>query len=207
MAEIDWSEAAWRHLCGADPVMARVAESCGPVAYEAAGAWAELVSAVVGQQLSNKAARSILDRLLALVGDPPDPEKLATTDPDTLRTAGLSRVKANSLHALGRSVVAGDIVVADLDEMEDAAVLETLCALPGIGPWTAGMVLVFGLGRPDVLLPADLGVRKGVQMAYRLDKLPSPKKVAELSKKHEWHPYATAANFYLWRVADGKAPV
>jgi DNA-3-methyladenine glycosylase II len=163
-----------------------------------------LVRAVVYQQLSGKAASTILGRVLALYGGRyPIADELVATSEEKLRAAGLSRQKQSYLRDLARHVQDGTLPLDRLHELDDAQIIEALTAVKGIGRWSAQMFLMFRLGRPDVLPDADLGIRKGVQRAYRMRKLPPPKKVQQVGAR--WSPYATYACWYLWRSLDGDA--
>src|ERR1700759_2073062 len=126
-----------------------------PDAYEA------LARAIVGQQLSTKAAASIWEKVLALFdGDTPAPEQVLAADPQELRDAGLSWGKVNYFRDLAEHIADGELDVATLDQHDDDAIVEELTAIKGIGVWTAEMFLIFSLGRPDVLPVGDLGIRK-----------------------------------------------
>lgn len=199
---VSWAESAWRHLGQADDVMAGLARRFGPVQFKVEGAFPHLVNAVVGQQISGRAAAAIRKRVLETVGDPPDPDTLASMEFDALRRCGLSQSKAKCLQGVAHAIVRGELDVDELWGLEDDEVERRLCALAGVGPWTAGSVLIFGMGRPDVLLDGDLGVRKGLKLAYGLDELPSAKGVVRMAKEYGWHPYCTAVNFYLWGITD-----
>jgi DNA-3-methyladenine glycosylase II len=163
-----------------------------------------LLSAIVYQQLSGKAASTILGRVLALYGGRyPTADELIATPDEQLRAAGLSRQKLSYLRDLARHVRDGSLPLDRVHDLDDAQIIEALTAVKGIGRWSAQMFLMFRLGRPDVLPDADLGIRKGIQRAYRMQKLPPPKKVQQLGAR--WSPYATYACWYLWRSLDGDA--
>jgi DNA-3-methyladenine glycosylase II len=162
-----------------------------------------LTRAIIYQQLSGKAAGTILERFLGLFGDHtfPAPADVLRASPERLRSAGLSRPKAG--YILGLAQKALDDFVPTLDEcdrMTDSEIIERLTCIKGVGLWTAEMLLIFNLGRPDVLPVRDLGVRKGFQFAYRKRKLPEPEQLARYGAR--WAPHRTAAAWYLWRAAD-----
>jgi DNA-3-methyladenine glycosylase II len=162
-----------------------------------------LTHAVIHQQLSGQAAGTILGRFRALFGDDdfPNPEAVLTASPERLRSAGLSRPKASYILGIAQKAVDGHIPTLDeCDRMTDAELIERLISIKGIGRWTAEMLLIFNLGRPDVLPVDDLGVRKGFQFAYGKRKLPEPEQLARYGLR--WSPYRTAAAWYLWRAAD-----
>jgi DNA-3-methyladenine glycosylase II len=163
-----------------------------------------LLRAIVYQQLSGKAASTILGRVLALYGGRyPTADELIATPEEQLRAAGLSRQKLSYLRDLARHVQDGSLPLDRVHDLDDTQIIEALTAVKGIGRWSAQMFLMFRLGRPDVLPDADLGIRKGIQRAYRMRKLPPPKKVQQLGAR--WSPYATYACWYLWRSLDGDA--
>lgn len=151
-----------------------------------------LVDAIVSQQISGKAAASILARLAELV--PIRPAALASADLRRLRRAGLSRAKASYVRELARFAEAGGL--RGLGRLSDAAVIERLVQVKGVGVWTAEMFLIFSLGRLDVLAVDDLGLRAGIQRAYGLAQLPRPAEVRALAEP--WRPYRTIATLYLW---------
>jgi DNA-3-methyladenine glycosylase II len=161
--------------------------------------YASLIRAIAGQQLSVKAARAIYGRLIARFdGRPPTPKELLADDPDELRTAaGLSRAKTASLRSLAEHVLAGELELDRLKQLDDAEAIAELVAVKGIGEWTAHMFLMFTLHRPDVLATGDLGIRNAAMRAYGLE---SPPDAATLTKLAEpWRPYRTRACLYLWR--------
>jgi 3-methyladenine DNA glycosylase/8-oxoguanine DNA glycosylase len=121
--------------------------------------------------------------------------------PERLRSAGLSRPKVSYVLGIAQKAVDGNIPsLDDCDRMTDAELISSLTAVKGVGVWTVEMLLIFNLGRPDVLPVHDLGVRKGFQFAYRKRKLPEPEPLARFGVR--WAPYRTTAALYLWRAAD-----
>jgi DNA-3-methyladenine glycosylase II len=160
--------------------------------------YAALVRAIVGQQLSVRAARAIYDRLLARFdGQPPTPQQILDDDPDALRVAaGLSHAKVRYLRSLAEHVVSGELEIDRLEQLSDDEVMAELVAVKGIGGWSAHIFLMFTLGRPDVLAVGDLGIRRAVQRGYELAELPSAAELTELAEP--WRPYRTAACVLLW---------
>jgi DNA-3-methyladenine glycosylase II len=164
-----------------------------------------LVRSIVGQQLSTKAAASIYARVLDLFGgDVPTPAQLIAIDPDTLRGAGLSRAKVAYLRDLAERVEDGELDLDHLRELSDDEVSAQLTAVKGIGQWSVDMFLIFYLGRPDVLAVGDLGIRRAVERAYGLKKIPDAKTVLRIGEP--WRPYRSLACLYLWASLDN-APV
>jgi DNA-3-methyladenine glycosylase II len=165
-------------------------------------AYGALVRAIVGQQLSTTAARTIFERLVEhFGGHTPTPRQLLDADPEKMRAAaGLSRAKVTFLRDLAEHVEDGELDLEQLAELPDDEVVEQLTAVKGLGPWTVHMFLIFHLGRPDVLPVGDLGVRKAAQQLYGLDEPPAP---AELERIAEpWRPHRSLASLYLWRSLD-----
>lgn len=159
---------------------------------------------IVYQQLSGKAASTIYGRFAALFpGDTPVAHLVLDLPEDQLRGVGLSRQKIGYLRDLSTRVAAGDVPIDTLHELSDDEIIAALTSVKGIGRWTAQMFLMFRLGRPDVLPDLDLGIQKGIQRAYRMRKLPTPKRVLEVGAK--WAPYRTIASWYLWRSLDATA--
>jgi DNA-3-methyladenine glycosylase II len=158
-----------------------------------------LLRAIVGQQLSTKAARAIYGRLVAWFGGrTPTPEEVLAADPDEMRAAaGLSRAKVTFLRSLAERIVDGELELDRLDALDDEEVITELVAVKGIGAWSAHMFLMFQLDRPDVLAVGDLGIRRAVQRAYGLEALPSSEELEALAER--WRPYRTIACRILWR--------
>ncbi len=160
-----------------------------------------LARAIVGQQLSTKAAASIWERLLAAFdGRTPTPKQLIAAEPQALRDAGLSWSKVAYLRDLAERIVDGELDLDRLPELPDELVIEELIRIKGVGRWTAEMFLIFHLGRPDVLSTGDLGIRRAIQIAYGLDELPSPAEMERIAEA--WRPHRTLACLYLWRSLD-----
>ena len=205
MSDPDHKEAV-EHLSAADPVMAEIIERVGPCmlgartdrggpAHDHYGA---LVRAIVGQQLSVSAARSIYARLTDRYGGrTPTPAKLLADDPEELRAAaGLSRAKVLFLRDLAERLESGALRLDDIEDVSDKEVAERLVEVKGVGQWTADIYLLFHLGRPDVLPVGDLGIRRAAMLSYRLRKLPEPPRLIKLARP--WRPWRSIASWYLW---------
>lgn len=198
------SIAAAQHLRAADPVLARAVDAVGPCTLQATGRpYDSLVRAILYQQLAGAAAATIERRFLALYGGVPTPEQLLATDVDTLRTAGVSRQKAGYLHDLARRAAEG-IVSDALIALDDDEAARRVMLVKGIGRWTADMLLIFCLGRPDVLPTGDLGVKNAVQRLYGHEAHLSPAALVELAEP--WRPFRSAAAWYLWQYLDVVTP-
>lgn len=193
------------HIADADPVMAAVIERAGPCRIEVGrmdSPFQSLLRAIVFQQLNGKAAATIHGRLLALFpGEHPDPEELLAAPEEALRGCGLSRAKTAAARDLAARTLDGTVPdLATLRAMDDDAIVERLTAVRGVGPWTAEMLLVFQLGRPDVLPVTDYGVRNGFRRAFGLGDLPTPTLLR--AEGERWRPYRSVASWYLWRAVE-----
>ena len=167
--------------------------------------FARLVRAIVAQQLSARAARTILDRVQARLPDGLiTPSGLASVGPEALRACGLSGPKTRYVLALADGVASGEIDLAALAHLADDEVAARLTAIKGIGTWTAEMFLIFALGRPDIMPLADAGVRAAIRHAYRLDAPPTSDEMARLAEP--WRPYRSFGAWYLWRSLDAPLP-
>ena len=167
--------------------------------------FAALVRAIVGQQISTKAARSINLKLIALGGDPPRPERLIELGEARLRTVGLSSAKARYVLNLAEAVVSGELPLDQFDDTwDDESITRSLIAVKGIGVWTAEMFLIFVMNRPDVLPAGDLGVRVALKGRHGLAELPAPRDCHALAEP--WRPYRTVASWYIWRGVDTPRP-
>jgi DNA-3-methyladenine glycosylase II len=166
-----------------------------------------LVRAIVSQNISEIASRSIYRRLIERFGGrPPRPQEILDVDPDELRApVGLSRAKVAALHSLADHIVSGELALERLRELPDEDVIAQLVSVKGIGTWTADIFLIFHLHRPDVLPAGDLGLRHAVERAYGLDGLPSPADVERIAEP--WRPHRTLASLYLWRTVEATPQV
>jgi DNA-3-methyladenine glycosylase II len=195
---------AIKHLRTADPALGAVIDRVGTfkLVPRAEGShFDHVVRSIVGQQLSGKAAQTIYKRVLDLKGGKaPTPADFLKIPVANLRAAGLSGRKTEYIKELAQRTHEGSLAILKIHEMEDAAVMETLVSVRGIGPWTAQMVLMFRLGRPDVFPELDLGVQKAIQKLRRMRKLPTPKQMTKIGELYA--PYRTYAAWYLWRSLE-----
>ena len=162
-----------------------------------------LMRAITYQQLSGKAAATIHGRVVALFpeGSGPHPELLLELPETALRGAGLSRNKLLALKDLAAKSLDGTVPeTRGLDALTDDEIIERLTQVRGVGRWTVEMFLIFTLGRPDVLPVTDLGIRRGFQRAYGMQRLPAYSTVERAGRA--WSPYRSVASWYLWRMAD-----
>jgi 3-methyladenine DNA glycosylase/8-oxoguanine DNA glycosylase len=197
---------ACRHLSAADPILSNVIRRTGACALRppwGRSLFDALLRSIVYQQLSGRAAETILRRVVGLYAPAPtpDPAALLATDDAVLRSAGLSGNKTAALKDLARHALDGTIpTLAQARALGDDELVERLTVVRGIGRWTVEMLLIFRLGRPDVLPVDDLGVRKGFQRAYGMRRLPA---AVTITRRAEcWRPYRSVASWYLWREAE-----
>jgi DNA-3-methyladenine glycosylase II len=209
------SAKARKQLAASDPTMATLIERIGKIDLATRlarrkeerpnDAYGALLRAIVGQQLSTKAARTIYGRVLDLFdGGTPSPEQLLEADEADLRGAGLSGRKVEYIRDLASHVIEGELELDRLDQLDDEEVIEEIVAVRGLGVWTAEMFLMFHLERPDVLSGGDLGIRKAIQIEYGLEEMPSPARVLEIGEP--WRPQRSLASLYLWESL-ANAPV
>jgi DNA-3-methyladenine glycosylase II len=197
---------AINHLKKADPVLAAIIEKTGPyrVTYMEP-VFQTLVRSIVYQQLSGKAAMTIFNRLVeAAKVTPLTPEAILKMRAQKMRTLGLSKQKTVYIRELAKLTRDGAIRFERLPEMEDAAIIETLTRVKGVGVWTVQMFLMFALQRPNVLPVGDLGVRAAMKKAYGLAELPKPEEMESIAAA--WHPYRSVASWYLWRSLENQGP-
>lgn len=195
-----------RFLAKRDPVMAALVRAAGPYRLEVESShtpFEALARAITHQQLNGVAAKRILDRFIALFGDGafPAPSAVVERPEEELRAVGLSFAKIASLKDLAAKAGNGIVPARRaLEALDDEAIVERLTQVRGIGRWTVEMLLMFQLGRPDVLPVDDFGVRNGFRLAYGLRGLPTPRALAQFGER--WAPQRTAAAWYLWRAVD-----
>ena len=195
-----------RYLSKTDPVMKRLIQDIGPyrlMPRVRRSPFESLARAIAYQQLHEKAAESILRRFVALFPTKrfPQPDDLLAMNKQAIRGAGFSQAKVAALRDLAAKILDGTVpTVAIVRKLDDEAIIERLIEVRGIGRWTVEMLLIFQLGRPDVLPVDDFGVRNGFRIVYGRRSMPTPKEVRQYGER--WRPYRTAAAWYLWRAAD-----
>jgi len=202
------------HLARTDAVMAGLVAAAGPYRLETELEWTlfrALARAISHQQLHANAANAILKRFIASCGsgDFPTPEEVLAAPQRKMRAAGFSLAKIAALKDLAQKILEGVVPErATLGEITDDEIIERITQVRGIGRWTVEMMLMFQLGRPDVLPVDDFGVRNGFRLAYGLRKMPPPR--ALMAYGERWRPHRTAAAWYLWRAIElsraGKLP-
>jgi DNA-3-methyladenine glycosylase II len=198
--------AAIQHLERSDRVLRRVIRQIGPCKLEPVfkrSPFESLVRAVAHQQLHATAANSILDRFIALFPGKrfPKPEHVLGISELRLREAGFSQAKVLCIRDVAAKTLEGVVpTTAKIRRLDDIEIIERLTQARGVGRWTAEMLLIFQLGRPDVLPVDDFGLRNGFRVAYKLDKMPTARELRDYGAR--WAPHRTTASWYLWRVAD-----
>jgi len=193
---------ARRHLMRADPVMRGLAQKTGALDLAPRGTpYVSLVRAILYQQLAGPAAAAIERRFLALYGGRvPPPDALAFATDEHLRTAGISRQKSGYFRSIGEHFASGELSDRKLLRAPDDEVIESVTRIKGVGRWTADMLLMFCLGRPDVLPVGDLGIQNSMRKAYGLAALPKADEMVAIAEP--WRPYRSVAAGYLWRSTD-----
>lgn len=196
---------AIQHLKSSDPILAGIIARVGEYRMRSLEPnFDTLVRSITNQQISGKAAKAILTRLLDACGQELTPEQILKLTPQRMKSLGFSRQKTAYIRDLARHVRDGKLDFAALRAMDDEAVIARLTDVKGIGVWTAHMFLMFALKRENVLPVGDLGVQNAIKRHYRKRKV-TPKHVAKVGKP--WHPYCSVATWYLWRSLDGEAQI
>ena len=197
------------HLKKCDPVLARLIETHPAPTFEKhTNYYQELVDSIISQQLSVKAARTIEGRFKELFGGTfPSPQQILEKDVETLRGVGLSRPKARYIQDLAQNILDGVVKFDELDSLANQAIIDELTKVKGIGEWTVHMFLMFCMGRLDVLPTGDLGIRNGIAKLYDLDHVPTPDEVTDIAVNRGWHPYESAASWYIWQSLDNTPSV
>jgi DNA-3-methyladenine glycosylase II len=196
------------HLARADVVLAGVIRAVGPCGLEPQAdchPFQSLAQAIAHQQLNGTAANTILKRLIHTCGQGafPTPQMLLAASPESLRAAGFSFAKVAALRDLAEKTLAAVVPdAATLLQLSDEEIIARLTQVRGVGRWTVEMLLMFQLGRPDVLPVDDFGVRSGFRAAYGLSRMPRPKALAAWGER--WKPYRSTAAWYLWRALELK---
>jgi DNA-3-methyladenine glycosylase II len=195
------------YLSKADPVLAPVISKAGlPTITPHKNYYQELVESIVSQQLSVKAARTIMNRFLALFPDDnfPAPDQILGKTVEEMRAVGLSRQKATYIQDLAVKVIEGTVRFNHLDTLSNEEVIAELTQIKGVGVWTVQMFLMFCMGRLDVLPTGDLGIKNGIYKLYSLKEKPSVEGMEKIALKNKWHPYESVASWYIWHSLDNK---
>lgn len=204
MADITylWAEAD-AHLCSVDPLLAPIISRNARCTMKPdADIFVGLLEAIVSQQLSVKASATIFGRFRALFPHGITPAAVVETSIDDIRACGYSRGKAAYVHDLCAHILDGRLELDRMDSLPDDEVIAELTAVKGIGRWTAEMILIFHLNRPDVLPVDDLGIREGFKRLYNLDERPGPEEIARIAEP--WRPWRSVGSWYIWRILDNE---
>jgi DNA-3-methyladenine glycosylase II len=194
--------AARRHLMRSDPVMREIVKAAGPLEMQVSGQpYQALIRSILYQQLAGAAAAAIERRFLALSDNRiPTPAQLVAYSDEELRSAGVSRQKAGYLRSIAQHFADGHLSDRKLARAGDDEIIEAVTQIKGVGRWTADMLLMFCIGRPDVLPVGDLGIQNSMKAAYGLKAPPKPDEMVAIAEP--WRPYRSAGAWYLWRRGD-----
>lgn len=192
------------HLRRNDPKLGVVIQNYGIIEFSPSGGMFDsLVESIIGQQLAGAAANAIISRVKSLYDNEGlSPLNLYRTPKSELRKAGVSPQKIRYLKDLSSRIVHGELELESLRNKPDEVILSELDQVLGVGPWTVHMILIFTLGRPNVLPVDDLGVKKAIQQIYSIRDMPKKEKIQEIAKV--WHPYCSVASLYLWKHKDAR---
>lgn len=198
---------AERHLSRRDPVMRGFIKKYGPCRIRPHSRYFDtLVDAIISQQLSSKAAETILNRFKALYAParfPTAAQILATPD-ERIRSVGVSGQKISYLKDLSAKTEDGTLKLSRIARMSDDEIIEMLTTVKGIGVWTAHMFMIFSLGRLNVLPVGDLGVRRAIERAYGIEGLPDAEQIQAVAENRQWRPYCSVASWFLWRSLENQ---
>ncbi len=206
---VDELKSAAEYLSTQDPILAGVIKKAPlPNFTPHKNYYQELVESIISQQLSVKAAATILKRFKALfMSDFPNPAEILDEDIEIFRSVGLSRQKASYILDLASKVEDGTVKFDHLDGLTNQEVIDELIQIKGVGIWTVHMFLIFCMGRFDVLPTGDLGIKNGIQKLYGFEIKPTPEEMEKVAKKNHWHPYESVASWYIWYSLDNQPPV
>ncbi|GJQ63308.1 MAG: 3-methyladenine DNA glycosylase [Melioribacteraceae bacterium] len=195
-------EAAIKHLSANDAIMATIIKKHKGINIKGTNEYfVSLTNNIIGQQLSVKAADSIIRRFHERFGTPV-PEIILSAETEEIRSIGVSYSKIKYIKSLAENMLSGDLDFSDIDKLSDEKIIEMLTKVKGIGVWTSHMFLIFTLCRPDILAYGDLGVKKAIMLNYSMPNLPDENVVKEIALKYRWAPYQSIACRYLWKTLD-----
>lgn len=202
-------QAAAEHLKSNDVILANVITTTPlPTFTPHTNYYQELVESIISQQLSVKAAATILKRFKALfTSDFPNPAEILDEEIETFRSVGLSRQKASYIKDLAEKVLDGTVKFDHLDSLTNQEIIDELIQVKGVGVWTVHMFLIFCMGRLDVFPTGDLGIRNGIHKLYNFSDKPTPEDMERIAKKYTWHPYEAIASWYIWQSLNNTPAV
>lgn len=196
---------ALNHLSKHDKVLSQLIKKFGTCNLQPHNQYFNsLLRAIIGQQLSVKAASSIYKRFIEYFNHKPKPEEILISNDLLLRGFGLSNAKVKYVKDLSLKVINKEIKIRNFSNRTDEEIITEFCKVKGIGLWTAQMFLMFTLGRMNVLPVSDLGIRKSIMLNYGLRKLPDEKKIRQIANENSWDPYCSIVSLYLWKSLDSK---
>lgn len=191
------------HLSASDRKMHRIIERIGPCTLQVdANHFWMLARAILAQQISSAAARTITQRVREALKEKLTAKSLSQLDEETLRSAGVSKQKVSYLKSLTEKVLSGEVALNRIASLSNEEITAQLIQIKGIGVWTADMFMIFSLGRTNIFPIGDAGVRAGMRMIYRIEEDAPHEKYHKVAKK--WQPYASIASWYCWRVLEEK---
>jgi DNA-3-methyladenine glycosylase II len=186
------------YLKSKDKKLARAIEKIGPIQREIIpDLFSALTKSIIGQQISSKAQATIWQRFLDAFG-PLEPAKMAALSVEEIQAKGVSMRKASYIQGIAQAVVDGDLNLEGLQELSDEEVIQELVKLKGVGPWTAEMLMVFSMGRPNIISDKDLAIIRGLRVLYGHKEI-TPELFAKYKKRYS--PYASVASLYLWELS------
>ena len=203
----DQLEQAAAYLMENDPLLSTVIADAGfATIVPHKNYYQELVESIISQQLSVKAAATILKRFIALFATKtfPTPDQILEKDIEELRSVGLSRQKASYIQDLAVKVLDGSVQFEHLDILDNDEIIAELTQIKGVGVWTVHMFLIFCMGRLNVLPVGDLGIKNGIQKLYGLKHTPTADEIHTIARENRWAPYESVASWYVWHSLDNK---
>ncbi len=203
MPVFQYGEEEAAYLAARDPRMAEVIAAVGHIEREVhPDLFAALVNSIVGQQISTKAQETVWNRMLDAFGTV-SPEIIALRSEDELQSVGITYRKAGYIKSAAERVLAGEIDLEELHGLPDDEVCRQLSELPGIGVWTAEMLMLFSMQRPDIMSYGDLAIQRGLRMVHHHRRI-TPQLFAKYRRRYS--PYGSVASLYLWAAAGGAVP-
>lgn len=199
-------QTAQKQLSDSDPIIGSLIDRFGNCTLQPhTNYYGELVSAIIGQQLSEKAGATIYKRFLTLFDNQlPTPEQILAIDTEAVRGIGCSYNKVGYMKDLAQHIIDGRLDLSHIATLPNDVVIEQLVAVKGIGEWSAHMFMMFSLGRLDILPTGDLGIRKAMMNVYELSVLPKPSVMHDIALRNHWAPYQSVASWYLWQSLDNQ---
>lgn len=198
MAYFEYGSTELEYLASQDEKLGEAMKKIGMIKREITPQpFAMLLNSIVGQQISGRAAETVWNRVVNLCGDI-TPEKIGSMDLTEIQSCGMSMRKAGYIRGVADACLNGSVNFSAFSQMSDNEIIHTLTKLHGVGVWTVEMLLIFSMGRPDIVSFNDFGIRKGMMKLYGLEKL---SKEVFNEYRRRYSPYGTTASFYLWEIA------